>query len=295
MKEDKVVPDEFADLRRRAEDAALEALRGQAVNLDELSSEDAQRLFQELQVHKTELELQNEELRRAQQELQASRDRYFDLYDLAPVGYLALNQEGLILEANLTGAALLGVETSRLIEKPFSHFVAPDDRDVFYSHHRQAFEAGGRQACELRMVKGDGAQFHARLEGLVVQDNALRASGDSVNPYLEGASCRVIISDVTARAQAERLLQETNERLNTLLEAIPDIVYFKDAQGRNLAVNKAYEELSGLEREEILGKTDEQLLPPILAAQCRRSDQEAAKGRQPVRVEEQHINMGRVA
>ena len=87
--------------------------------------------------------------------------------------------------------------------------------------------------------------------------------------------------------QTERALRETNSQLSALLEAIPDVVYFKDVQGRDLVVNKAYEELLGLRREEILGKTDEQLLSPDLAEQCRRSDEEAIKRRKPIRVEEQ--------
>lgn len=87
--------------------------------------------------------------------------------------------------------------------------------------------------------------------------------------------------------QTEGALHETNSQLSALLEAIPDVVYFKDVQGRNLVVNKAYEELLGLRREEILGKTDEQLLSPDLAEQCRRSDEKVIKRRKPIRVEEQ--------
>ncbi len=102
------------DLRRRAEDAAREVAIGMPENLDALSPEDARKVLHELRVHQIELEMQNEELRRAQGELEASRARYFDLYDLAPVGYLSVSERGLIVEANLTFATMLGVEEEAL-------------------------------------------------------------------------------------------------------------------------------------------------------------------------------------
>jgi len=89
------------------------------------------------------------------------------------------------------------------------------------------------------------------------------------------------------RKRTEEALRETNARLNTLLETIPDVIYFKDAQGRNLVVNESFEQLAGMEEEEIIGKTDEQILPPYLAEQCRRSDEEAIERGKPIRVEEQ--------
>ena len=101
--------DPRAELRRRAE----QALADRAVDVDQLASHEAQRLIYDLQVHQIELEMQNEELRRTQEELADSRDRYFDLYDLAPSGYLTLSEQGLILQANLTIATLLGVERGR--------------------------------------------------------------------------------------------------------------------------------------------------------------------------------------
>jgi PAS domain S-box-containing protein len=283
MNEDEGDLDELTDLRGQV--ATPESPPKPAVDLEELSPQDLRRLVHDLRVRQVELEMQNEELRQARRKLQASRDKYFDLYDLAPVGYLSVSQEGVILDANLTAAALLGVETGGLVARSLSHFVAQDDRDTFHTHHRQACEARTRQTCELKMSRGDGSQFHARLESMAVQrdvglgNESIQSSGDLV--------CRVALSDVSEWVQAENALRETNTRLDALIEAIPDVIYFKDAQGRNLAVNRAYEKLLGLEKKDILGKTDEQLLPPILAEQCWKSDQEVIKARQLVRIEEQ--------
>jgi PAS domain S-box-containing protein len=115
------------DLRRRAE----ERLEAETISGESLSPAEAARLIHELQVHQIELELQNEELRQAQVQLAESRDKYADLYDFAPVGYLTLDKAGKILEANLTGADMLGQERSKLLGLYFPHFLVDADRRVF--------------------------------------------------------------------------------------------------------------------------------------------------------------------
>jgi len=102
-------------LRKRAEALAGERAGEMLEDLEAPPLDVALRALHELRVHQIELEMQNEELRRTQQELEASRERYFDLYDLAPVGYFTLSEQGLILEANLTAAKLLGVARSALV------------------------------------------------------------------------------------------------------------------------------------------------------------------------------------
>jgi len=116
------------DLRARAEEKAAGHASPARSPLGAPSVEESQRLVHELQVHQLELEMQNEELRRAQSELEASQAKYFELFDLAPVGYLLLNEEWLILEANLTAATLLGIERGRLLEQPVIRHVLPRTR-----------------------------------------------------------------------------------------------------------------------------------------------------------------------
>ena len=187
--------DKKTDLRKQAEEKAAQSPE----NLDALSPEEIRRALHELRVHQIELEIQNEELRRAQAELETARARYFDLYDLAPVGYVTLSEPGLILEANLTAATLLGAARGDLVKQPLSRFILKEDQDIHYLHRKQLFEthstssgqAGEPQVCELRLVKKDGAQFWSRVEATIAQDG-------------EGApTCRAVLSDITARKQAE--------------------------------------------------------------------------------------------
>jgi PAS domain-containing protein len=113
--------------------ARWEENAGKAQSVDsELTSEATRTLLHELQVHQIELELQNEELRQSQLALDVVKARYFDLYELAPVGYVTVSKAGLILECNLCAASLLGVPRAGLIKKPFIHRIAQEDRDAWY-------------------------------------------------------------------------------------------------------------------------------------------------------------------
>ena len=172
-------------------------------NLDALSSAEVQRVLHDLRVHQIELELQNEELRRAQDELEASRARYFDLYDLAPVGYFTLNENGLIIEANLTGANLLGVGRGTLARQSFSRFIVGDDADNFHLHRMQLFNTQEPQAFELRLSRKDRAPFAAWIETTVVQDNG------------GIPACRVLVSDISERKATQEKLRFSQTLLQT--------------------------------------------------------------------------------
>src|SRR6185369_15698261 len=158
-KDPKVSPeaDTRQALRKRAEALAAAKAGEMPENMEVLSPEIARRALHELRVHQIELEMQNEELRRTQEELEGSRARYFDLYDLAPVGYFTLSEQGLILEANLAAARLLGVERGALVKQPLSRFVLPEDQDIYYLHRKALLEKGNPQSWELRMLKKDAA------------------------------------------------------------------------------------------------------------------------------------------
>jgi len=173
--------------------------------LDKIPTADAQRLVQELRVHQIELEMQNQELHRIQQELETSHDKYFDLYDLAPVGYVTLNENGIILEANLTAAALLGKERSHPIGQHITSFINRQDQDIYYRHTKQLLKTLQHQECEVRMLKGDGTQFWAQLESVA-------AKGSKGVP-----AYRTAIIDITRRKQVEDELDRYRDHLSDLV------------------------------------------------------------------------------
>ena len=113
-------------------------------------------LLHELQIHQIELEMQNRELREAQQRLEEARDRYADLYDFAPMGYLTLDESGRILEINLTGAAMLGDERANIIGKPFSARLALNDSQLFFLYLNRVFHSAGTSniVTEVKIKRG---------------------------------------------------------------------------------------------------------------------------------------------
>lgn len=153
----------LVELRNRAEQKVksdLKALHNQPFTK-------TQEMLHELQVYQIELEMQNEELRRAQFELEMLRQKYFDLFNLAPVGYFAFDTKGLIIEVNLTGAELLETTKSGLLMKGFSHWIDPEYQDTFYLHRKQTIETRKRQTCELKMIRSDGREFFSQLSSIV--------------------------------------------------------------------------------------------------------------------------------
>ncbi len=257
-------------LRRRAEERIRADASPIDADLEMLSDDEARRLLHELRVHQIELEMQNEELRRAQEELEASRARYFDLYDLAPVGYCTLSELGLILEANLTATALLGLDRSGLLKQPLTRFILPEDQDIYYFHRKQLFESGTPQVCELRMVRqgAPDSHFWVRLEATVAQDDE---SGVPV--------CRAVMSDITERQQAEEALRQLKEFNESIVQNVSEGIVMTDAQGIVTFVNPALAALLGYAPEELLGQSWRAMVPPDQQAIAQAADERRAAGR----------------
>ena len=196
-----------------------------------LSAEETQRLVHELQVHQIELELQNEELRRAQYELDASRARYFDLYDLAPTGYCVIRENGIIEEANLTTAILLGIDRSRLIKQPFSRFVFKEDQDHFYLNHRQILKSDKPRSYELRMVAPDGKIVWVQIACVAIEDS-------------EGMlKVRIGLTDITDRKLIEEKLQSRTAFFEAIVDSPLDGILVVDSQGKKVHQNSRLLEL----------------------------------------------------
>ncbi len=155
----------------------------------------------ELQTQREKLLMHNKELRKAQIELEVSRHRYSDLYDFAPVGYFVLDKDGLILDVNLTGAALLGVKKTLIIRKHFSNYINRADQGAFFLFRRKVFETQCQQTCELQLVEKNKSLFYALLFGSRVKD-----------PHTGSIRCRLAVTNITERKNAEKQLNTLTER-----------------------------------------------------------------------------------
>lgn len=200
-------PMEGTELRRRAE----VRLQGEQhrpewwTAPDALSPDAARSLVHELQVHQVELEIQNEELRTTQTRLEASHGRYQDLYELAPVGYLTADEDGTLLEANLTFATLLGMDRSAILRRPLTRLVVPEDQDTLYLARRRLFETGQHQSFEARLRRQKGDPLWVSFE-MVPSRNG--GGGDGQARFLAA------VSDISQRKAAEEELRRQNDELS---------------------------------------------------------------------------------
>ena len=184
MKKGRDTSGDAAELRRRAE----ERLRAKKAEAAAPTKEDALRLLHELQVHQIELELQNEELRGSRAEVEAGLERYTELYDFAPVGYVTLGRDGSIRQMNLAGASMLGAERARLSGRRFRDFVHEADRGGFQTFLENVFVSREKETCEVALRNKGKELLHVQLSATAAPD---------------GQDCRVAIADITARKQAE--------------------------------------------------------------------------------------------
>ena len=201
MKKDKKISTEAAELRRRAE----EQLRGSKTEGTHPQTEDeTQRLLHELQVHQIELEMQNEELRRARAELEAALEKYTDLYDFAPVGYLTLGPDDEIRRVNLTAARLLGVERSRLVGGRFGFLVCEADRPAFKAFLKKVFESQEKESCEVALLQGGNHPPSSRLsKDRDYGEASLLSVRIEARVSEDGQECRAVVMDLTERKRVE--------------------------------------------------------------------------------------------
>jgi PAS domain S-box-containing protein len=218
---------------------------------------DIRGLVHELEVHQIELEMQNEELVQAQVELEKARDRYIDLYDFAPVGYLTLNEKGMILEANLTAAGLLGVERKKLIRQRLTHFILREDQDAFYLFSKKLFETQTHQDGEVRLVPGGQGS-----EPLSILLQGIFSLGEGGEPV-----CHLSISDISKQKAAEKALAESELRFRTMSDFTQDWEYWLDPAGNFVYISPSSEAISGYRPEEF--RKDPGLLPKILYVEDR--------------------------
>jgi len=204
------------------------------------------RQFHELQVHQVELEMQNIELQEARDRTEALLEKYTDLYDFAPVAYLSLDESGVILESNLTGAALLGVERSRLIKRRLPLLVAPTSRPDFMAFLHRIFAGTGKQVCEAMLIRGGGTWFWGELNGSV-----------AVGPGAPRKWCRVSITDITVLKEVE----EVQGRMAAIVQSSDDAIISKDLNGIITSWNPGAERIFGFKAGEMVGASILRLIP----------------------------------
>jgi PAS domain S-box-containing protein len=207
MKRKPTTSDDSAELRRRAEARLSER---KIVKQSDFST---QRLIHELEVHRIELEMQNAELQKTRDELEVSLEKITDLYDFAPVGYFSIDESGVILDANLKSAALLGVERSRLLNRSLLLFVDQKSHPILMSFLKNVLAEPKDQECEALLLKKGGGTFWA----------VFRAAS-AVCPAGSRRWCRVAFGDVTARKQAEEAQRRLEDLADTNLGLNREIV-----------------------------------------------------------------------
>ena len=226
-----------SELRKRAE----EKLKTKITPPKAISDKETRQLIHELQVHQIELEMQNEELRKAQTELEESRTMYSVLYDFAPVGYFIFDKNGLILEANLTAAKKLGVERNVLVQKPFRAYIVAVEREIFDRHLQKVMRGSEQQTCEIKLKRKNGAEFYVQLESMAAEES----SGDKI--------CRTSVIDITERKRADEAMRESEERYHSVVDSAEDSIYLVDRDCRYLFINKQHLSRLGLSGDEYRG------------------------------------------
>ncbi|MGD9817129.1 MAG: PAS domain S-box protein [Desulfomonilaceae bacterium] len=238
-----------ANLRSRAESKREEKFS----SLDDMSSmspEQLQILLHELQIHQIELELQNQELRETQQELSKSRDDFVDLYDFSPVGYLTINDKGMIVQANLTAAKMLGVYRGTLLKKPLSIFIAPDDRDKYCINKTKPSQI----ISELHLVRADTTSFEVELTVAPILD----MDGNFQHHF------KVIISDMTELGEARKKLRQSEATFRSIFDnsvvgiilELPDGTVLKANASACVSLGRSEEELRKVGRIGFLDLND---------------------------------------
>ncbi len=239
---------------------------------------DADRLIEELRVYQIELEMQNHELRGTQLALDASLGKYADLYDFAPVGYFVCTPNGLIQNANFTGASLVGVERTALMGIPFSRLILREDQDIFYLHRKQILQTEHAQTFELRLVKGDGApffvklnlEFHREADSLLITvtdisclkgaQRALREARDELETRVTARTLELetlnkkLKEALSEKDRIAEALRVSENRYRSLVESTDDFIYLVNQKGEYLFMNNRTRSLYGFTPEEVPGR-----------------------------------------
>jgi len=211
------------------------------------TDETMQKLVQELEIHKIELEMQNAELCQTRDETAKVLESYTDLYDFAPVGYVTLTRETGIIGINLRGAGLLNAERERLIGRRFEQFISGDSRPDFNDFINTIFTSPDKASCEVTLTYKEHLPVVVQIEGMAITSKA---------------ECHLALIDITGRKQGKVALQESEQRLYKLAEMAVDAILMMDDSGVVTTCNAATEKMFGCPSSEIIGQDFHLLFTP---------------------------------
>jgi PAS domain S-box-containing protein len=190
--------------------------------------------WHELQVHQIELEMQNDELRRCQVALEEARDLYSEVFHFAPIGYLILTESGLIQDANLTAAAMLGVERNKALGGPFVAFLGQGEAGRWHQLFPTLIGRGEWTSLRMALQRRDGSRLHARLscEGQGTRDGS---------PVV-----RVALADIGDLVRAEQALQDRDGWLTEVLDEFQDGYWDWSADGMRSVLSRQARRILGI-------------------------------------------------
>ena len=269
---------EFAELRQHTVKLLLLQKKTEDASLKRSPLD----LIEDLEAFQHEIETQNEQLRQSQAELAAAKDKYQDLFELAPVGFISLEQNGAIREVNLTGAAMLGRERRHLIGVSIFQFASNEHQLALHDCIKSTGNTGKRRACEMELRPKQSPPRFLHVECMA-----------SLDQWKKPTQYHMVMLEITERKESEARATQRNEQYRVLLETITDWFWEVDQDGRYLHVSIKVKYFLGYDPEEIVGKTLFDLMPPSEADRVRPLFRMALENQEPIlRLEATYLRKG---
>lgn len=245
-------------MRTLREQAEARVTEHDLLPVETMSPAEIKALIHDYQVHQIELQIQNEELRRTQNLLEEARDRFDQLFNVAPVGYLVLDDHGVILQVNETFAGMVGLPVRKIHGQSLSNFLSPDDRTIFLGRFRAFFRSPEGKVMDLAVA---GAEDVLPVRCIGRREFGIMPTTPwGGQPYL-----LLVLSDIRGQVAAEEALRRSEERNRAMLRAVPDAMFLHCRSGAYLDCRSSNPDQLPASPESLSGKRLDEVLPPDLA------------------------------
>ncbi|MFW5730625.1 MAG: PAS domain S-box protein, partial [Desulfonatronovibrionaceae bacterium] len=239
------------DLRfQKLKDKAEKKIRESGLKPADFPMDEIQSLMEELHIHKVELEIQNEELKSIHNQLETSRQKYFELYEAAPVGFVIVRENGIVVDANMTSLNMLGTNRQKITSRPFHLFVYVNDLAEYQKHLAGVFEANKSNKCEIRLKTSDNKLIFARLDSRPMQQ------------VESGRLCLTSFVDITSQKMLEQALRVSEEKFRKIIEHTPLGICITNEKGILEYVNPSYTRIYGWKSSELIGQEFTKVVNP---------------------------------